>query len=261
MLEQPLASAPPLRVLVAEDNAFNSQLLQQLLTSRGHVVRVARNGCDALEYARGGVFDLLLLDLHMPELDGFEVIHALREHESANGGHLPTIALTARARAEDRARCFSAGVDDFLAKPIRATALWSAIERATAKADASRAHDGPLVSPRILLATCGRNPALLDVMREALGARLPEDLSKIERALADRDSNGLRESAHVICEMLAAFSDRAGAIASALEDAAMTGDLDGAAKLASHLRDLAPTLLRAIGAATIESLTSDAARA
>src|SRR5205085_9859128 len=122
----------PVRVLVAEDNEFNAQLLEQLLTRRGHHVRLANNGRKALAATGEGDFDLLLLDVHMPELDGFGVIRAIRERERAAGGHLPVIALTARSRKEDRERCLAAGMDDFLAKPVRAADLWAALDRIVA---------------------------------------------------------------------------------------------------------------------------------
>src|SRR5205807_2655790 len=110
----PAPAAAPLRVLVAEDNEFNAQLLEQLLGRRGHRVRLASDGRQALALAQEEGFDLLLLDVHMPELDGFEVVQAVRERERSVGGHLPVIALTARARQEDRERCLAAGMDDFL---------------------------------------------------------------------------------------------------------------------------------------------------
>src|SRR5262249_45339189 len=117
----------PLRILVAEDNAFNAQLLEQLLVRRGHLVLPANNGRQALSLAKAESFDLLLLDVHMPELDGFQVIKAIREQERLAGGHLPVIALTARSRKADREQCLAAGMDDFLAKPIQSADLWSAI--------------------------------------------------------------------------------------------------------------------------------------
>src|SRR5215831_10757652 len=103
-----------MHVLVAEDNEFNAQLLEQLLGRRGHRVRLANNGREALRLAKEGGFDLVLLDIHMPELDGFQVAGAVRERERTTGGHLPIIALTARSRQEDRERCLAAGMDDFL---------------------------------------------------------------------------------------------------------------------------------------------------
>src|SRR5437763_8808340 len=93
-------SSFPLRILVAEDNEFNAQLLEQLLVRRGHRVRLANNGREALSLAEEGAFDLLLLDVHMPELDGFQVIEAVRARERAAGGQVPVVALTARSRKE-----------------------------------------------------------------------------------------------------------------------------------------------------------------
>jgi CheY-like chemotaxis protein len=121
-----------LRILVAEDNEFSAQLLEQLLGRRGHRVRVAADGREALTLAETGEFDVLLLDVHMPELDGFQVIRAIRERERASGGHLPVVALTARSRPEDRERCLAAGMDDFLPKPVRADDLFAAIDRVAA---------------------------------------------------------------------------------------------------------------------------------
>ena len=110
--QEPKVESPvpvvPLRILVAEDNEFNSQLLEQLLLRRGHTVSLARHGLEALSRIEGGTFDLLLLDVHMPQLDGFGVIRAIRERELSGGrafaGHR---ALTARSRKEeDRQSCF-----------------------------------------------------------------------------------------------------------------------------------------------------------
>lgn len=129
---RPSEAVRSLRVLVAEDHEFNSQLLDALLTKRGHRMVLAINGHEALAAVAAGGVDLVLLDLHMPGLDGFDVIRMVRERERDSGGHVPVIALTARTRAEDRERCLAAGMDDFLAKPIRAADLWAAMDRAVA---------------------------------------------------------------------------------------------------------------------------------
>jgi len=125
----PAMAAYALRVLVAEDNELNSELLLQLLVRRGHQVQLAHTGREALRLAEAQVYDLLLLDVHMPELDGFSVIQAIRERELATGTRLPVVAVTARSRREDRQRCLAAGMDDFLVKPINAAELWAAIDR------------------------------------------------------------------------------------------------------------------------------------
>ena len=133
----PVPAATPLHILVAEDNELSAQVLEQALVRQGHRVRLASNGREVLTLAEQGGFDLLLLDVHMPELDGFQVVQAVRERELTAGGHLPIIALTARSRKEDRERCLAAGMDEFLTKPIRPADLLAAIDRVL------RAHSSP----------------------------------------------------------------------------------------------------------------------
>src|SRR5262249_10819943 len=125
----PVPAAAPLQILLAEDDEFSAQLMEKLLARRGHRVRLASNGREALALAGQGGFDLMLLDVHMPELDGLAVVRGIRERERAAGGHLPVIALTARSRQEDRERCLAAGVDDFLTKPVSSADLLAAIDR------------------------------------------------------------------------------------------------------------------------------------
>ena len=92
-------------------------------------MHVATDGRAALAHAVEGAFDLLLLDVHMPEIDGFEVARAIREHERRTKAHLPIIALTARSLKRDRERCLAAGMDDFLSKPVDPAALWAVSSR------------------------------------------------------------------------------------------------------------------------------------
>ncbi len=120
--------ARPLRVLVAEDNELNSILFESLLTGRGHSVELATSGRQTLECLDAGSFDVLLLDLHMPDLDGFQVVARIRERELTTGEHLPVVASTARSRSEDRTRCLAAGMDYFLGKPIDSQALWRILD-------------------------------------------------------------------------------------------------------------------------------------
>jgi CheY-like chemotaxis protein len=128
-LEAPRPLLRPLRILVAEDNEMSALVIEQLLVRGGHDVKLATTGGEALRYARDEAFDVALIDVHMPELDGLEVVQALRQLETGTTRHLPVIALTARTRKEDRDRCLAAGMDEFLTKPIRAADVWAAIGR------------------------------------------------------------------------------------------------------------------------------------
>jgi PAS domain S-box-containing protein len=262
-LQTPIAAAgaAPLRVLVAEDNALNAELLQLLLSRRGHRVQVASDGRDALAHVEGGRFDLLLLDLHMPELDGFQVIRRLREGESSRGGagrggkRLPVVALTARSRPEDHARCLEAGMDDFLVKPVQATLLWDVIHRLTSRTKGEEAQG--LISSGVLLAACGGDALILGKIADALRAALPRDLAKVEQAFEDRDAPCLREAAHALSGMVSAFSTSIGHITSELEAYAARGQLGEAGALIGRLRAITPDLIRQVGEASIESLRRD----
>jgi len=112
-----------LRILVAEDNAVNQKLVARLLEKRGHKVNVVANGREAVDSLDQNSFDLVLMDLQMPEMDGFEATAELREREKQTGHHTPIIALTAHAMKGDRERCHAEGMDGYLSKPIRAQEL------------------------------------------------------------------------------------------------------------------------------------------
>jgi PAS domain S-box-containing protein len=119
-----------LRVLLAEDNAVNQKLAVRMLEKRGHAVVVAANGREALAELERGAFDLVLMDVQMPEMGGFEATAVIREKERMSGAHIPIIAMTAHAMKGDRERCLAAGMDGYISKPINAKELFAAIESA-----------------------------------------------------------------------------------------------------------------------------------
>jgi CheY-like chemotaxis protein len=120
-----------LRVLVAEDNAVNQLLISRMLEKRGHQVEVANNGRAALTAMEKETYDLVLMDVQMPEMDGLEVTQAVRkqEKERADGSHQAIVALTAHAMKGDQERCQEAGMDDYLSKPLRPQELDNLLER------------------------------------------------------------------------------------------------------------------------------------
>jgi CheY-like chemotaxis protein len=247
-------SSLPLRILVAEDNEFNAQHLQQLLGRRSHQVRLATNGREALSLAAEDGYDLMLLDVHMPELDGFGVIRSIRERERVAGGHLPVIALTARSRQEDRERCLAAGMEDYLAKPLRAAHLWAAIDRIVAAHPPADRRPPDLLDPQVLLAACGGDGEILARICQAFQAGLPDQLTAVRQALQDRDAPRLREAAHKLSGMVAAFSTAAGAVASELEDLAAQGRLDDATPLMWRLETMAQRLMEQVTGLSLETL-------
>jgi CheY-like chemotaxis protein/HPt (histidine-containing phosphotransfer) domain-containing protein len=126
---------PALNVLLVEDNDFNQKLAEELLATRGHKVTVAGTGIEALARLDSEAFDLILMDVEMPEMDGFEATRTIRKQERRCGKHTPIIAMTAHALKGDRERCMEAGMDDYVSKPIRSNLLFQAIERVMSEPD------------------------------------------------------------------------------------------------------------------------------
>ena len=115
-------------VLLVEDSAVNQKVVTLILEKRGHRVHLAKNGKIALEMMAAGRFDIVLMDVEMPEMNGYDTTAAIRERERATGGHVPIIALTAYALTGDRERCLAAGMDVYISKPLRSQELLRAIE-------------------------------------------------------------------------------------------------------------------------------------
>jgi signal transduction histidine kinase/CheY-like chemotaxis protein len=130
----PRRAAASLRVLVAEDNAVNSKLAEHLLQRRGHTPVLVTNGRQAVEQLLHDDIDLVLMDLQMPEMDGFEATAAIRARERETGDRLPIVALTAHAMEGDRQRCLDADMDGYLSKPVKAVELFEVIDRVMAAA-------------------------------------------------------------------------------------------------------------------------------
>jgi CheY-like chemotaxis protein len=122
-------SVTKMRILLAEDNRVNQVVAVKMLEKMGHTVSVAGNGKDAVSALGESDFDLILMDVQMPEMDGFEATSIIRQSEKSSGLHVPIVAMTAHAMVGDRERCVGAGMDDYLSKPIRAEELSSILSR------------------------------------------------------------------------------------------------------------------------------------
>jgi two-component system sensor histidine kinase/response regulator len=251
----PVRAARALRVLVAEDNDLNVAVLRELLAQRGHEVEIAGDGRAALDLATRveATYDVMLLDLHMPELDGFEVVRAIREHERQSGMHLPIIALTARSSARDRERSLAAGMDEFLSKPIEVSELWRAIDAVTAGAPPARRRSR-LLDARAVMQMCGGRPAVLERLGDVFRRSVAEHMASTRAAVDARDYPRLETSAHMLAGTLSAFSTIAGALASTLEDAAADHDGELAATLVARLEGMCTTLIEDSRGLTLEAL-------
>ena len=152
-----------LRFLLAEDNVINQRLMLRLLDKVGHSVTVVRNGRAALDALASGGYDMVLMDIQMPQMDGFEVAAVIRERERETGKHLPLVALTAHAMRGDRERCLQAGFDGYVSKPIRFHDLFDTIDRLAPTADSSSPPPGrpaPMRAPAPASAGPPSYPAL-----------------------------------------------------------------------------------------------------
>jgi signal transduction histidine kinase/DNA-binding response OmpR family regulator len=127
------AAHPPLRVLLAEDNKVNQKLCSALLQKAGHTVRIANNGREAILLNAQEQFDVILMDVQMPEMGGFEATERIRQAEKPTGQHMPILALTAHAMVGDREKCLAAGMDGYLSKPIAREELLTALDSIQAR--------------------------------------------------------------------------------------------------------------------------------
>jgi CheY-like chemotaxis protein len=184
-------------VLLAEDNPANQILAARLLEKHGCKVAIAANGREALaalKKAGPQGFDLVLMDVQMPEMGGFEAAAAIRQQETATGGHLPIIALTADAMKGDRERCLAAGMDDHLSKPIQPEELFATIERMAAQ----QRRTPPVMDEAGLLERLdGDRKLIRDVARVFL-ADCPKMMEAIRKAIRRRDAAALQDAAHAL---------------------------------------------------------------
>jgi two-component system, sensor histidine kinase and response regulator len=127
----------PLRILLAEDNVINQRLAVRLLEKEGHTVIVAGDGMKALEQLEKHTFDLILMDVQMPVMDGLETTAAIRAKERKNGARIPIVAMTAHAMAQDRQRFLDGGMDGYISKPIDSKNLFETIQTVLAGAAAA----------------------------------------------------------------------------------------------------------------------------
>ncbi len=223
----------PRRVLVAEDNPVNQRLIVKILEKQGLSVVLTQNGREALAASGEEPFDIVLMDVQMPEMDGFEATAAIRRRERETGLHLPIVALTAHALKGDREACLAAGMDAYMAKPIRALELLEVIEKLTATAPGSSAAavlEGSFDREEILARVEG-DLALLTELVELFRTESPRMLSELRRNVEANDAKGLERAAHALGGSASNFGAHAAVrIAKDLEALARGGALDTAAE-------------------------------
>jgi len=240
-----------LSVLLADDVEVNRELAKAVLQRNDHRITEAANGREALEAYAGGSFDIVLMDIQMPEMDGLQAAAAIRQLEQATGRpHTPIVALTAYAAREDQQKCLAAGMDDYLAKPVKPACLLSMLMRHCATGSAV---PPPSAAPKLppaegeelqpvyardeLVERLGGAEALIPRFIGLFRNGVQKNLEQLQQAIADNDSDAVRVQAHTIkgsCANIGAL--RMHETAAVLETAAKAGDISDAAAGLAKLR-------------------------
>jgi two-component system sensor histidine kinase/response regulator len=245
--EKPIVPAdakPGMRILLAEDNPVNRELAAALLKKRGHTVLTAENGREALAIVERENADMVLMDLQMPVMDGFEAIRAIRAKEHRDGGHLPVVALTAHAMHGDRERCLEAGADDYVTKPIRTTELFAAIDRAARHeaapqpAEAPRqSRGGDVLDIAAALDRVEGDRELLDELARLFIEGSAAAMAEMRQALTERDAHRLDRLAHTMKGSSSSLgANRVSEAALVLEMRARSSALENAGELIDALQ-------------------------
>jgi two-component system sensor histidine kinase/response regulator len=183
-----------LRILLAEDNEVNQRVALYQLRMLDHQVDLARNGVEALKLFDENQYDAVLMDIHMPEMDGYETTTEIRRREG-DGKHTPIIAMTANALPEDREKCLAVGMDDHLAKPVQARGLVRVLEQCTASTEPANPEPLPPATDLQSLINSGMGdivPQLIEIFLETA----PQDIAKAGAALRSSQATDLEDAAH-----------------------------------------------------------------
>jgi len=257
-----------LRILLAEDNPVNARLAAAILHKRGHEVVAVEDGQRAVSLSESEAFDLILMDIQMPGMDGFTATRLIREHERQTGRRVPIVAMTAHAMKGDREKCLEAGMDDYLAKPIEPVRLYEIIERTTPteseiprttplarRETAPTRPSGPPFDPAETLARVGGDAALLREVAGIFCNDAPNLLAAIQTQIEKQDAAGLECAAHTLKGSASNFGARAVADAArALETMGRERDLSRAREVFDRLALETERLIQAL--ANIESKPS-----
>jgi CheY-like chemotaxis protein/HPt (histidine-containing phosphotransfer) domain-containing protein len=243
-----------LKILLAEDNLVNQKLASRLLEKRNHVVTVVMNGKDALAALEKESFDLVLMDMQMPEMDGFEATRILREREKSTGRHQQVIAMTALAMNGDRERCMAVGMDGYLSKPLRPQELDEALDSILAPREelapgaVSAASQGS-VDVIQLLDRIDDDRSLLAELIDIFRREYPGNLEAVQMAIQTRNPEALQRAGHTLKGALGNLAaSGASDLAAGLEVLGRSGQLTGAQAILDNLLLELTRVMRALEA-------------
>lgn len=225
----------PIKVLLAEDNPVNQKVAARMLEKAGHQVTVAEDGAQAVAAWRNGGFDLILMDIMMPNLNGIEATERIRQEEAGSGKQIPIIALTANAMQGDREKCLAAGMNSYLPKPIRFDILQREIESVLSSAEAPSASPAgaaapgqptlPIFDRADALDRIGDDEELLQSLLDIFLAEYDNYVGNLDRSFAEQNSQDFIRAAHTLKGALGTIAaSRAQKKAEALERAAKAND-------------------------------------
>jgi signal transduction histidine kinase/CheY-like chemotaxis protein/HPt (histidine-containing phosphotransfer) domain-containing protein len=234
----------PLRILLAEDNPVNQMTATTMLEKLGHAVVVANNGREAIDKINEQKFDVVFMDVQMPEVDGVTATGELRKREQATGRHIPIVAMTAHAMKGDKEKCLEAGMDDYVSKPIRRKDLADVLARIVerflteapadgepAAASATDANEGGrmILDEAALLEECDNDKALLRRMVEIFDRDAGERLPRLREAIRAGTAEAVKQDAHALKGGIGTFYAKAAYdTAYALEKMGADGNLSNA---------------------------------
>src|ERR1700722_7853086 len=253
------AARQKLRILVAENNPVNQDLALHLLQKRGHSVILAENGRQALAAVAKHKFDVVLMDVQMPEMGGLEATQGIREREKATGRHVPIVAMTAHAMQGDRQKCLDAGMDGYLSKPLDPTTFLRTVEEivvrpgaggaAGAEAENGGSPGEHQVDVAALMERFSGNKKLLRTIVGTFREDCPKMMARIRNGLNAHDAAQLADGAHALKGSVGNFGPSAALeTAREMEKNGRQGKLDGAWELYATLEDEIALLLPALQA-------------
>jgi CheY-like chemotaxis protein len=233
-----------LRILLAEDNPVNQQVAVAMLVKRGHEVQVVGNGREAVDAVVARDYDVVLMDVQMPEMDGFEATKAMRALPKAE--HLPIIAMTAHALSGERERCLARGMTDYLAKPFKAHELYAMVERGETAVSAPIPSSVPPVDLdgfRMMLREAGAEEALYSVLDTFLRSA-PDRLAAIATAATSGTATDIVKAAHAFRGAAATIGARELAdVLAHVEKTARAGELDTAREACERVGPVAHSVI------------------
>jgi CheY-like chemotaxis protein/HPt (histidine-containing phosphotransfer) domain-containing protein len=237
-----------LRILVVEDNVMNQRVAQAMLEKRGHTVIIASNGREGIDTLEKEELDLVLMDVQMPEMDGFEATRLIRERQGATGEYIPIVAMTAHAMKGDRDKCLAAGMDDYISKPIRDADLFSVIEKFAGtqekKMQVKPLHRKDDTDPKAqsvfdlseAMKSVDGDKALFGEIANLFFESAAENMSKIREGIVNSDASAVETAAHSIKGSVSNFgAKRAFEAAYRLECMGRQGELKDAENAESEL--------------------------